>query len=110
MTLTMTCRLLLLLLVLCFLHSTTVAVDTTETCQVTENGDCVQNDQETTKKNDECVDQDQRCAFWASQGECDANPNYMLRSCQKSCEVCYTGKTPEQIIKEFHKKKEQDKE
>ena len=26
-----------------------------------------------------------RCGFWAQSGECDANPNYMLRNCRKSC-------------------------
>lgn len=28
-----------------------------------------------------------RCAVWASTGECEANPNYMLRNCRKSCHV-----------------------
>ena len=27
----------------------------------------------------ECVDKEPRCAFWASEGECEANPDYMLR-------------------------------
>lgn len=25
------------------------------------------------------------CAQWAAAGECEANPNYMLSNCQKSC-------------------------
>jgi glutathione peroxidase-family protein len=31
------------------------------------------------------VDQHESCSFWASTGECEANPNYMLTSCAKSC-------------------------
>ena len=27
----------------------------------------------------ECADKEPRCAFWASDGECEANPDYMLR-------------------------------
>ena len=27
----------------------------------------------------ECVDKEPRCALWGSQGECEANPDYMLR-------------------------------
>lgn len=27
------------------------------------------------------------CAAWASTGECEANPGYMLRNCRKSCHV-----------------------
>ena len=30
-------------------------------------------------------DQDHRCEHWASVGECDKNPGYMLQSCQSSC-------------------------
>lgn len=35
-----------------------------------------------------CLDSNDECDKWASQGECDANPNYMLNSCKKSCFVC----------------------
>lgn len=31
------------------------------------------------------VDQHPSCESWAIRGECDANPGYMLHSCQKSC-------------------------
>ena len=30
----------------------------------------------------------ERCAQWASKGECSLNPNFMLRSCKKSCGQC----------------------
>lgn len=33
----------------------------------------------------------ERCALWASKGECDLNPNFMLRSCQGSCGLCSPG-------------------
>jgi glutathione peroxidase-family protein len=32
------------------------------------------------------VDQHESCSYWASLGECNANPNYMLTNCAKSCE------------------------
>eukprot|EP00058_Branchiostoma_floridae_P022713 XP_002608203.1 hypothetical protein BRAFLDRAFT_90357 [Branchiostoma floridae] len=35
-----------------------------------------------------CEDAHASCANWASTGECDANPNYMLNQCQLSCGVC----------------------
>lgn len=35
-----------------------------------------------------CQDNTDQCDVWASQGECDANPRYMLKECQKSCFVC----------------------
>ena len=31
------------------------------------------------------IDQNENCGFWASVGECDKNPNYMLKSCAESC-------------------------
>jgi hypothetical protein len=37
---------------------------------------------------DPCHDSHVDCEFWASIGECDVNPNYMLNSCAKSCGVC----------------------
>ena len=35
-----------------------------------------------------CVDDHEECEFWAKEGECEKNPNYMLTSCAKSCSVC----------------------
>jgi hypothetical protein len=35
-----------------------------------------------------CVDNNTNCAGWASYGECNNNPNYMLTYCKKSCGVC----------------------
>lgn len=35
-----------------------------------------------------CVDNDERCGFWASEKECESNPGYMLKNCAKSCKAC----------------------
>jgi hypothetical protein len=36
----------------------------------------------------DCRDQNDKCAEWASIGECDANPGYMQGSCRRSCIQC----------------------
>ena len=38
----------------------------------------------------ECVnaESDTRCNYWAGIGECQRNPEYMLRYCQWSCRDC----------------------
>ena len=38
-----------------------------------------------------CADYNTNCAYWASVGECNNNPAYMLNYCQQSCNVCNTG-------------------
>lgn len=35
-----------------------------------------------------CVDDHESCSYWASLGECNANPSYMLDNCKKSCNNC----------------------
>jgi len=35
-----------------------------------------------------CYDDDYRCIKWAKNGECEKNPDYMLKNCRQSCEVC----------------------
>ncbi|XP_065060849.1 zinc metalloproteinase nas-15-like isoform X2 [Rhopilema esculentum] len=35
-----------------------------------------------------CVDNHSYCSYWASIGECQKNPNYMLTNCKKSCQRC----------------------
>lgn len=37
-----------------------------------------------------CVDDKPMCVGWAKEGECRANPEYMLVSCRLSCGVCIT--------------------
>jgi len=36
----------------------------------------------------ECQDTEKDCKYWASLGECDANPNYMRVNCAISCNSC----------------------
>merc|ERR1712187_273089 len=43
---------------------------------------------------DGCVDTHERCEFWASSGECDANPRYMHENCAKSCNTCAMMSAP----------------
>ena len=35
-----------------------------------------------------CVDKSENCARWATRGECDADPAYMLINCARSCDAC----------------------
>ena len=37
------------------------------------------------------VDKNEHCGAWASAGECDANPGFMLESCPVSCNACPAG-------------------
>jgi prolyl 4-hydroxylase len=48
----------------------------------------VDDDDETHDKAAECADNHESCDMWASTGECEANPKYMLKQCQKSCMIC----------------------
>lgn len=47
-----------------------------------------------TVDQEECSDEDENCASWAAQGECERNPVFMLGSsdysgaCRKSCKAC----------------------
>ena len=36
-----------------------------------------------------CKNQHRDCSFWASIGECEANPSYMKRSCAPACATCH---------------------
>uniref|UniRef100_A0A0G4FR84 ShKT domain-containing protein n=1 Tax=Chromera velia CCMP2878 TaxID=1169474 RepID=A0A0G4FR84_9ALVE len=36
----------------------------------------------------QCVDSNASCRWWASQGECDLNPGYMRSNCALSCNTC----------------------
>lgn len=38
-----------------------------------------------------CVDVNNLCADWASRGECQRNPGYMLEKCPLSCHACDEG-------------------
>ncbi|KAL3993973.1 ShK domain-like family protein [Acanthocheilonema viteae] len=38
-----------------------------------------------------CCDQHEWCQFWASAGECTANPGWMADNCQLACNTCKKG-------------------
>ena len=42
----------------------------------------------------ECTDSHDQCNFWASLGECEKNPKYMLENCQASCKTCKDARAP----------------
>lgn len=44
-----------------------------------------------TQSPGKCVDNHNRCSYWASIGECNKNPRYMKVNCKKSCRVCNGG-------------------
>jgi hypothetical protein len=35
-----------------------------------------------------CKDEHESCGFWATEGECENNPGFMLVSCRSSCDAC----------------------
>ena len=41
--------------------------------------------------NTPCEDANDDCESWASNGECEENPDYMLENCARACDVCVTG-------------------
>lgn len=40
------------------------------------------------QKSDICTEVSAECCGWAASGECDLNPEFMMTSCQKSCNIC----------------------
>ena len=35
-----------------------------------------------------CLDQHEKCSYWAEHGECEKNPTWMKPNCQLSCKQC----------------------
>jgi hypothetical protein len=35
-----------------------------------------------------CTNEDEECDFWAEEGECEENPDYMLIHCSRACGTC----------------------
>ncbi|KAH9259126.1 hypothetical protein BASA81_002746 [Batrachochytrium salamandrivorans] len=52
-----------------------------------------------------CVDNNDQCSVWASSGECEENPKYMLSNCRKSCGIC---PVPEVTVTAVATEKEED--
>ena len=38
-----------------------------------------------------CENQNDKCAMWASRGECQNSPSYMESYCKRACGLCGTG-------------------
>ena len=38
-----------------------------------------------------CMDDHHQCSDWAGQGECNANPAYMMMNCKRACMICAAG-------------------
>lgn len=67
----------------------TVERELEDGCEIDSNGKVVcKNDDNAKVDEDDCVDGHENCSFWASKGECAANPNYMTENCKKSCNNC----------------------
>ena len=47
----------------------------------------------TTAFDASCADRNEACEFWASTGECEANPVYMSESCTRACDECAVNKS-----------------
>jgi len=69
-------------------NSVCTANDTREECSAAP----LDNESSSDDEDDEilatCVDEHADCKMWSDSGECDANPNYMLTHCRRSCKVC----------------------
>ena len=79
----------------------TNAQEQVEECRVTdETGRC---DAVATEAS-ACVDEDDLCDFWASEGECDANPGYMHSNCPVSCGTCSGGNDDRDVSKALGEK------
>lgn len=74
-----------------------------EFCETKANGEivCMKDGNESIT----CNDNHELCAKWASQGECKANPNYMIENCMRSCEVCVKYDEKARIYAAMYKKR-----
>ncbi len=51
-----------------------------------------------------CLNEHELCDFWASKGECENNPNYMLKGCRKACNNCAGNKVPSNAQAQLNEK------
>jgi hypothetical protein len=42
----------------------------------------------TCTTDESCVDKDSKCQAFAAHGECESNPEWMLKNCPASCKHC----------------------
>ena len=72
----------------------TEEIDDDENNEEEEEEEFIEEDEEEELGEDdfECSDENEHCQFWASEGECNANPSYMHQYCMKSCRICTTDR------------------
>jgi len=74
-------------MLLLFLWGTLVKME--DATSSTQDGTCSSN--ESAKNASICHDNhpaENECQFWARNGECEKNPNFMTKECKKSCGIC----------------------
>lgn len=55
-----------------------------------------------------CYDLSGHCAFWQRQGECRNNPNFMIRTCSKTCGTCTAQQDEEKTQEEGDQEEDHD--
>ena len=73
--------------------STTTTTTTTPTTTTTMSRGREENEDE------DCEDQDEKCASWAAKGECQRNRQFMNIECKKSCDFCYLDRTTKFVLR-----------
>lgn len=91
------------------LWTTSILADT-KTCELNQDGTCVEEESKNTSSSSGCKDEHTKCPEWAGLGECQENPGYMLRNCKKSCNICNDKRSVDALITETLKKKNDGKE
>ena len=62
---------------------------------------------ENDSDDDDCIDDHEKCPQWSQMGECENNPNYMLRHCRRSCLQCPSQ--AEELAKKLEEKRKSNK-
>ena len=94
---------------LAVLWTTSILADT-KTCELNQDGTCVDEESRNTSNSSGCNDDHTKCPEWAKLGECQENPAYMLRNCKKSCNICNENLSVDALIEEAWKKKNKGQE
>ena len=72
--------------------SKSVSATTSGTCTADDPATCENTDDKNLSINDAdksgCQDEHPKCSEWATIGECEENPGYMLFNCRRSCMQC----------------------
>jgi hypothetical protein len=85
----------------CLVAATEATTDSVKTTTITNTGTNTATDNINDETMTICQNQHEHCEFWASKGECDNNPKFMLTNCQQACQSCnWDSKRLERVIKE----------